>query len=165
MQFLERIAYVPSESFNINGLILLFSSRIQPVLTPELKGRKGPNGRGLHRPPPHTSLPVPLHAIVPQDVAPSNLWQTWFLWSRKIIAQYMMRSNSRRQKAFSSSLSLSHTHTYSDRNAHTHTHTHNMQIYNILLAKHEIRGHMRHQIGTTLILHCLITVLEILFPY
>ena len=73
MQFLERIAYVPSESFNINGLILLFSSRIQPVLTPELKGRKGPNGRGLHRPPPHTSLPVSLHAIVPQDVAPSNL--------------------------------------------------------------------------------------------
>ena len=40
-----------------------------------------------------------------------------------------------------------------------------MQIYNILLAKHEIRGHMRHQIGTTLILHCLIIVLEILFPY
>ena len=76
-------------------------------------------------------------------------------------SQYMMRSNSIRQKAFFSSVSLSHTH--SDRNAQTHTH--NMQIHYILLAKHEIRGHMRHQIGTTLILHCLITVLEILFPY
>ena len=105
----------------------MFSSRTQPVLTPEIKGRKGPNGRGLHRPPPHTSLPVPLHAIVPQDVAPSNLWQTWFLWSRKIIAQYMMRSNSRRQKAFSSSLSLSLTNTHIQWQECTHTQYANLQ--------------------------------------
>ena len=141
----------------------MFSSRTQPVLTLVLKEEGTKWERRILSPSsPHQPAWTP-SCYCSQDVAPSNLWQTWFLWSRKIIEQHVMRSNSRRQKALSCSLSLSHIHTHTATGMHTHTH--NMQIYNILVAKHEIRGHMKHQTGTTLILHWLITVLEILFPY